>query len=98
MINPANAEAYGRWLGYRYRNASNIVWIVDGDRPVSSAPDVGRAMAHGLQEGDGGVHPITLHPNGEGMKPSGLFQSEPWLAADMLQTWAFYTEIQGHCY
>ena len=92
-ITLANAEAYGRWVGHRYRNSPNIVWIVDGDRAVSDAPEVWRAMAHGLQEGDGGAHLITLHPKGEGLKPDGLLHGEPWLAADMIQTWAFYTDI-----
>ncbi len=34
MITMANAEAYGRWLGHRYRNVPNLVWIVGGDRDV----------------------------------------------------------------
>jgi len=91
MITMANAEAYGRWLGHRYRNAPNIVWILDGDRPVAAAPAVWGAEARGLEEGDGGVHPMTLHPSGDGSALHG----EAWLAADMIQTWAQYTRIPG---
>jgi hypothetical protein len=99
MITMANAEAYGRWLGQRYKNASNIVWIVDGDRDViwsgkgsekfSDNANVWRAIGHGLQKGDGGVHPITFHPGGAVRNN----QQEKWLAADMIQTWAWYKDI-----
>ena len=99
MITLANAEAYGRWLGRRYRNARNVVWIEGGDRDVIwtgegsqkylNAVNVWRAMARGLQEGDGGVHPITLHPGGT-LRNN---QQEKWLAADMIQTWAWYKDI-----
>ena len=99
MITIANAEAYGRWLGHRYRNAPNVVWIEGGDRDVMwtagakpefvEAANVWRAMARGLQEGDGGIHPITFHPGGT-LRDN---QQEKWLAADMIQTWAWYKNI-----
>ena len=30
-------ETYGRWLGERYRSATNILWILGGDRPAKLA-------------------------------------------------------------
>lgn len=99
MITMANAEAYGRWLGHRYRNAPNIVWIEGGDRDViwtgpgsekySDSVNIWRAIARGLREGDGGIHPITFHPGGV-LRNN---QAEKWLAADMIQTWAWYKDI-----
>jgi hypothetical protein len=101
MITPANAEAYGRWLGRRYRNAPNIVWIEGGDRDViwygkgskKYAPylDVWRAMARGLREGDDRAHLILFHPGGTLRND----QREKWLAADMIQTWAWYKNVPG---
>lgn len=99
MINLSNAEAYGRWLGHRYRNAPNLVWIEGGDRDViwygkgskKYAPYIAvwRALARGLREGDGGTHLILFHPGGT-LRDN---QQETWLAADMIQTWAWYKTI-----
>ena len=30
---PETGRAYGRWLGERYQNATNLLWILGGDRP-----------------------------------------------------------------
>ncbi len=66
IFNPENARAWGKFLGERYRNQSNIIWIAGGDRPVEV--DLHRqtvvAMAEGLMEGDGGSHLMTFHPTG----------------------------------
>jgi hypothetical protein len=32
IFNTENAKWYGRWLGNRYRNTKNIIWILGGDR------------------------------------------------------------------
>ena len=63
-----NANVYGRWLGERYRERSNILWILGGDRPAHNDADdfrpIWRAMAAGIDEGTG-AHPFkTYHPWG----------------------------------
>ena len=65
IFTPANAEAYGEWIGRRYRDAG-LVWIIGGDRPVENEAqgEILRALAHGLRRGDGGAHLMTLHPTG----------------------------------
>lgn len=85
IFTPENAEAYGAWLGRRYRNAG-VIWILGGDRPVETAvhTDITRAMARGLRRGDGGANLITFHPNG-GNGSSGWFHSESWLDFNMRQ-------------
>ena len=82
MITMANAETYGRWLGKRYKHAKNLVWIVGGDREFTAAPDIWRAIGHGLQQGDGGTHLIVFHPGGKVVNT----QKERWLSAGMIQT------------
>lgn len=86
IFNPENARAWGKFLGERYRNQTNIIWIVGGDRPVEN--DLHRntvaAMAEGLREGDGGAHLITFHPTG-GSGSSRYFHNEPWLDFNMRQ-------------
>jgi hypothetical protein len=79
IFTPANAEAYGEWLGHRYANRA-IIWIVGGDRPIET--DTHRAiitgMARGLRRGDNGAHLITFHPPG-GRGSAEWFHEEPWL-------------------
>ena len=35
VFNEYNALVYGRWIGARYRNASNLVWILGRDRRLT---------------------------------------------------------------
>ena len=55
---------YGEWLGRRYKDTANIIWILGGDRPVETDThkEIIRAMARGLRDGDGGAHLMTLAP------------------------------------
>ncbi len=80
-----NAEAYGKWIGERYKNAG-VVWILGGDRPVENDnhKEIIRAMARGIRAGDGGRHLMTFHPTG-GQGSSGPFHKEEWLSFNMRQ-------------
>ncbi len=86
IFNPENAFKYGKFLGERYRNQSNIIWILGGDRPVEVElqRQTVSAMAEGLREGDGGSHLISFHPTG-GSGSSQYFHNEPWLDFNMRQ-------------
>ncbi len=79
------AEAYGEWLGRRYRDAG-LVWILGGDRPVENDPhrEIIRRMARGLRQGDGGAHLMTFHPSG-GAGSAQWFHDEDWLDFNMRQ-------------
>ena len=86
IFNPENAKTYGKFIGQRYKNSPNIIWIAGGDRPVET--EIQRqiivAMAEGLREGDGGRHLISFHPTG-GNGSSQHFHNEPWLDFNMRQ-------------
>jgi uncharacterized protein DUF4038/collagenase-like protein with putative collagen-binding domain len=86
VFNPQNTEVYGEWLGRRYKDALNIIWILGGDRAIESDThkEVIRAMARGLRKGDGGAHLITLHPRG-GSGSSEPFHNDDWLDFNMRQ-------------
>lgn len=86
VFNPQNAEVYGEWLGRRYKNSANIIWILGGDRPVENDKhkEIIRAMARGLRKGAGGVHLMTLHPPG-GQGSSAWFHDDGWLDFNMRQ-------------
>ena len=55
IFNENNAYTYGKWLGDRYKNYPNIIWILGGDRPpMTDSFDyrpIWRAMAKGITEG-----------------------------------------------
>jgi len=85
LFNPTNAEAYGEWLGHRYRDRG-LVWILGGDRPIETDEhrEIVRAMARGLRRGDGGSHLMTFHPPG-GSGSSRWFHTDDWLDFNMRQ-------------
>ena len=89
VFTPQNAAIYGEWIGRRYRDKP-VIWILGGDRPVENENHFAilRAMASGIQKGDGGRHLITMHPSG-GRTSAEWFHNDPWLAFNMEQT--------GHC-
>ncbi|MBP7053573.1 MAG: DUF4038 domain-containing protein [Phycisphaerae bacterium] len=86
VFTPQNAEVYGRWLGQRYKDAPNIIWILGGDRPVENDAhkEIIRATARGLAQGDGGRHLMTLHPTG-GQTSAAWFHDDDWLDFNMRQ-------------
>ena len=95
IFNPENAKAYGKWIGYRYKDYYNVIWIMGGDRnPRENTDDVEvwRQMAEGVVEGVGGnQHALmSFHPQPkEGGGSSTWFQQDKWLDFNMHQT--------GHC-
>ncbi len=86
IFDAGRAEAFGRYLGERYRDAP-IVWILGGDRNITDpeARAVWSAMAEGLDAGDGGRHLITYHPSG-GRSSSDYFKTAAWLDFHMFQS------------
>ena len=86
IFNAENARLYGKYIGNRYKDEPNIIWILGGDRPVET--DLHRQiiseMAEGVREGDGGAHLISFHPTG-GSGSSQYFHSAQWLDFNMRQ-------------
>ncbi|MFD0673069.1 glycoside hydrolase family 140 protein [Cohnella sp. GCM10027633] len=87
IFTPDNAYAYGRWLGTRYRDQPNVVWVLGGDRPLHTRRhfDIVGRMAQGLKDGDNGKHLMTFHPSG-GISSSLYVHDEPWLDFNMIQS------------
>jgi hypothetical protein len=87
-----NAREYGLWLGTRYKDATNIVWILGGDRIPTGLEETTRQLADGLRTGDGGSHLITYHPCG-GRSSSQFFHNETWLDFNMIETWTSWNKV-----
>lgn len=83
------AARYGSWLGRRYGERSNLVWVLGGDRPAqhegSDFRPVWRAMAAGIRQAAAGPVLMTYHPNG-GVSSSKWLHDEPWLDVNMMQS------------
>ncbi len=89
VFNERNAYLYGKWLGNRYRNDENIIWMLGGDRkPVKDSTDfkpIWRAMARGIQEATDYKAFITYHISG-GESTSKYLHNEPWLNMNTMQS------------
>ncbi len=86
VFTPHNAETYGEFLGRRYRDKP-VIWILGGDRSPDNDRhiEIIRAMARGLEKGDGGRNLMTFHPQG-GNASSKWFHSDDWLDFNMFQS------------
>jgi len=85
IFNKENAFLYGQWIGKRYRNFPNIIWINGGDRFGGGKNfEVFDALARGIKSVDT-VHLMTFHPIGE-HSSAEWFHESPWLDFNMTQT------------
>ena len=66
IFNTENAYNYGKWIGDRYRNEWNLIWVLGGDRPLETEyhRNIINSMAEGIKDGDKKGHLITFHPSG----------------------------------
>ena len=93
LITGENAEGYGRFLGERYRDADNLIWVLGGDITAAGHEQLWRNLARGLAEGKTGAEDysqslMTFHPVGD--ESSSLrFHDDEWLDFNSVQS--------GHC-
>lgn len=91
IFNTTNAKIYGHWIGSRYKNKINIIWVLGGDRLPRNANDVAiwNAMGEGIMEATNNKAVISFHPQPSDSGSATWFHKEPWLAFNMFQS--------GHC-
>ncbi|MEN1783815.1 MAG: glycoside hydrolase family 140 protein [Bacteroidota bacterium] len=95
IFDTENAFVFGEWMGNRFKNHSNIIWVLGGDRnPRDGTQDaaVWNQMAQGILKAYPNPDEIlmTFHPQPkEEGGSSTWFHSEAWLDFNMHQT--------GHC-
>ncbi len=80
------ARQYGQWLGKRYKDCPNLVWINGGDCLPHGFEEIFDALGEGLKQGDGGSHLMTYHPC-HWHSSSMFFHERPWLDFNMIQVW-----------
>lgn len=97
VFNADNARVYGQFLGERYRDQTNIIWILGGDRPAIHEDHdyrpIWRAMASGIASMAAGIDAamdgvvlMTYHPSGGPLSTSAWLQDEAWLDIHMMQS------------
>ena len=90
VFNESNAYVYGKWIGHRYKNYPNIIWILGGDRPATDDEhdwrSIWRSMAKGITEGTEGQALIAYHPSGGQRSTSQYIHDEAWLNINMMQS------------
>ena len=79
-------RAWGRYVGKRYRDFDNIVWIIGGDRnPENARPDVD-AVAEGIKEFDK-RHLFTAHCHPENSAVD-QYKNDGWLELNDTYTYS----------
>ena len=85
IFNKENAFKYGQWIGNRYKDFRNIIWINGGDRDGGGDNRIiWDAIGEGIKSVDKN-HLMTFHPFGE-HSSSEWFQESNWLDFNMCQT------------
>jgi len=87
IFTPANGAAYGAWLADRYRDRTNVIWVMGGD---CLGPDVAHVyvpMAEAIKA-RAPDQLMTFHPRGH-RSSSEWFHATDWLDFNMAQS--------GHC-
>lgn len=86
VFTPANARAFGEFLGKRYAKSPHIVWILGGDRIPETAlhREIIEQMAGGIRNQQ--AHCLmSYHPSG-GNLASDHFGKAGWLDIDLFQS------------
>ena len=83
-ISLEDVSVYANFLGQRYGNHPNIIWLIGGDVRGDVAPDKFKALATGIKAHTPN-HLMTFHPLGRTMSAT-WFHNEPWLDFNMFQS------------
>jgi hypothetical protein len=82
---PAKCRDYGRYLGKRYKDFDNILWLMGGDRTPGKALEEVREIARGIREFDS-RHLFSAHCAPEQSAVDG-FPQENWLNVNCTYTY-----------
>lgn len=90
IFNEQNGAAYANWIATRYKNKTNILWILGGDRvPREKDIKVWNAMGNAIMKATNNKAIISFHTQPNQLGSAQWFHKEPWLSFNMFQT--------GHC-
>ena len=78
------AQAYGKFLGERYKNSPNIIWFIGGDIRGDIKAEVWETLANSIKAVDKN-HLMTYHPRGRTCS-STWFNNASWMDFNMFQS------------
>lgn len=88
IFDEESARVFGEYVGKRYANYDNVIWILGGDRPAIEGDDdfrpIWRAMAAGIKAG-GSDHVMSYHPAGYD-RTAPTLHGENWLDFNAIQS------------
>ena len=83
-MNVQQAATYGKFLGNRYKDKPNIIWMIGGDVLGSKGTESWDALARAIKEVDKN-HLMTFHPRGR-TTSAQWFNDREWLDFNMFQS------------
>ena len=91
IFNEQNAAVYAEWLAKRYKDKTNVIWLLGGDRIPRGEKDIAvwRAMGKAIMKATDNKAIISFHPQPNNLGSAEWFHKDDWLAFNMFQT--------GHC-
>ncbi len=84
LMDVGQARLYGQFLGKRYRDRPNIIWIIGGDTRGDVKPEVWTALAESIKAEDPN-HLMTFHPFGR-THSGRWWNNADWLDFNMFQS------------
>ena len=84
VLDEKKAAAYGKFLGERYKDCPNIIWLIGGDIRGDKKPEVWDAMARAIRKADAN-HIMTFHPRGR-TTSAWWFNDREWMDFNMFQS------------
>jgi hypothetical protein len=91
VLNDKNAAAYATWLAKRYKNKTNIIWVLGGDRNPRNETDIAvwRAMGTAIMKVTNNKAVISYHCQPNTLGSAEWFRNESWFSFNIFQN--------GHC-
>ncbi len=83
-FNEQNARAYGAFVGRRYRDRTNVIWMLGGDRNPTGHEAIWNAMAAGIRAHDAEAL-MTYHCQGYA-SAARYWRDAAWLDFNLIQS------------
>lgn len=84
LLSVEAADQYGAWLGRRYRQHPNVIWLNGGDLHGYTKTEIWLSLGKAIRKVDP-YHLMTFHPFGRSQS-STWFHNEDWLDFNMVQS------------
>jgi hypothetical protein len=88
---PETARQWGRYVGKRYHDFDNVIWMIGGDRNPDKARELVDAVADGIRDVDDHRHLMTAHCHPENSAVD-QYGSDGWLDFNTTYTYGIVHE------